>query len=96
MNTMVTPESTPGRERGKVTPAKDREGVGAQILGGLDHLGVDFLQNGEDGQNHERQEVVDHAQHDGPLGVDHLEGADTKQAQKAVDQPRFSSRNIQE
>ena len=76
-----------GQGEGEGHPAKDREGVGAQILGGLDHLGVDFLQNGEDGQNHERQEVVDHAQHDGPLGVDHLEGADTKQAQKAVDQP---------
>ena len=76
----------PRQGQGKDDPAEHGAVIGAQVLGGLDDLGINLLDDGEDGQDHVGQKVVDHAQHDGPLGVDHLEGSHAEQAKEGVDQ----------
>ena len=42
----------------------------AEILRGFDQLAVELDEHGIDGQHHERQEVVHHAEHDRALRVD--------------------------
>ena len=65
---MVMPERTPGRDRGRITLAEHRDGVGTQIPGGLDEAVVQLDDDRVDGQDHEGQEVIHHAQHHGALG----------------------------
>ena len=50
--------------------AEHQMGRCAEILCGLDQLAVELDEHGIDGQHHERQEVVHHAEHDRALRVD--------------------------
>ena len=50
--------------------AEHEMGRCAEILRRLDQPAVELDEHGVDGQHHERQEVVDHAEHDRALRVD--------------------------
>ena len=61
------------------------EVVGTQVAGCVDGLIADLFQHIVDGQDHEGQEVVDHAQDDGGRRVDDGDVRQMKSREHAVD-----------
>ena len=75
----------PRQGQGQGHTAEHRDRIGPQVPGGLDQPVVQLDDDRVDGQDHEGQEVVHHAQHHRALGVDHFEILDLR-AKEAVDE----------
>ena len=73
MNTIVTPDTTPGIDSGSTTRAITLMLFAPRVLRRLDHaLRSSLFKHGVDGQYHEGQEVVHHAQQHRALRAYHL------------------------
>ena len=67
-----------GERQGQDHPPGHLNGVGAQIPGCLNEIAVQLYDYGINGQNHEREVVIYHAQHNSPLCIDHAKEADVR------------------
>ena len=72
MNTMVMPETTPGSDSGMTTRANTVRGGAPRSSAALDDAAVHLLHHGVDGQDHEGQKVIDHAQKHRRLRADEV------------------------
>ena len=64
--------------------AQYTDGITAKIAGGFEQLNVHLCHNGIDRQDHIREKVVNHTDHNGGFGTDDMDGTGSERFQEGV------------